>query len=411
MNSNILESKNSLAHWLFLIVLVSSGPCMALMFTALGPVLPAIAEHFGNRGIDGSLVAQLVMTMPGIGMVVGGWLTGWIGDKLGPRRLLYLMLVLYGGAGVLGAYVDRIDVLLLSRLIVGIAACGVGTATLVLIGQRYHGVARAKILGYQGGAGAFFGVASLLVAGRVAESSDWRAPFSLYLFSFLILIAAMISLRQAGESEHEAPDLEALAEVSPSSWHTIRHLWLLYGMIIVVMIAHFTNAVQIAFLLAKDGVASPVTQSLVLSASAVANASSSWAYGWVRSVIGAKWTFRTGLFLMAVGYIFISCTSGAPFTAVGSAIAGVGSGVLLPHLLYLLLDHAPEKMRARAGGLFYSAVYLGDFLNPVVVAPIRYIVGIHGVFLVMGILVALGLIWEFFLFSKPKTGIGPYPNG
>lgn len=384
---------------------------MALMFTALGPVLPAIAEHFGNRGIDGSLVAQLVMTMPGIGIVVGGWLTGWIGDKLGPRHLLYLMLALYGGAGVLGAYVDRIDVLLFLRLIVGISACGVGTATLILIGQRYQGVARARILGYQGGAGAFFGVASLLVAGRVAESSDWRGPFALYLFSFFILIAAAVSLGRTEESRHDTADPGVPTEAGPSSWRIIRHLWPLYGMIIVVMIAHFTNAVQIAFLLSKDGVSSPVTQSLVLSASAVANASSSWAYGWLRSVIGPHWAFRAGLFLMAAGYLLIGCTSGAPFTALGSAVAGVGSGVLLPHLSYLLLDSAPVDMRARAGGLFYSFVYIGDFLNPVVATPIRYVAGIHGVFLVMGILVALGLMCEYFSSTRSKLKFGLTQTG
>ncbi|HQR03068.1 MAG: MFS transporter [Proteobacteria bacterium] len=384
-----------LYHWITLLILISSGPCMALMFTALGPVLPAIATHFATPSLDGALAAQLVMTMPGVGIIIGGWLTGWLGEKVGPRVLLLSMLLTFGLAGTGGAYVERIDLLLGLRLLVGIAACGVGTATLALISQRYHDAARARILGYQGGAGAFFGVASLLIAGRVAESGGWRAPFSLYGLGFILLVLAFMVRSQFRRGDVSTVQEDSSTHTSASSWQVIKVLWRTYLLIMIVMVAHFTNAVQIAFLLTADGTTSPVLQSIVLASSAITNASSSWSYGWVRDRIGGAWTFRIGLALMAIGYILIGVTSGIAFTATGSALAGIGSGVLLPHLLYLLLQKAPDELRTRAGGLFYTAVYLGDFMNPLVVAPVRMAFGIHGVFVVIGALIAAGVAYGY----------------
>src|SRR5579871_4362599 len=73
-----------LRDWTAIFVMLSSAPAMALSFTAIAPVLQLIAAHFGPGGqpaltiplagiaIDGPLFAQLISTLPSVGLFLGG---------------------------------------------------------------------------------------------------------------------------------------------------------------------------------------------------------------------------------------------------------------------------------------------------------------------------------------------------
>jgi sugar phosphate permease len=50
----------------------------------------------------------------------------------------------------------------------------------------------------------------------------------------------------------------------------------------------------------------------------------------------------------------------------------------------MLITRAGPNARGRAAGLGYTARYLGDFANPVIVAPLAVAVGLHGAFVVLG---------------------------
>src|SRR5262245_41039515 len=67
-----------------LVPLLSSGAFLALMYTAVSPVLAGMVMQFGV-GSDAMLAAQLFMTMPSIGMMAGGLASGWLVARTGGR--------------------------------------------------------------------------------------------------------------------------------------------------------------------------------------------------------------------------------------------------------------------------------------------------------------------------------------
>jgi len=69
----------------------------------------------------------------------------------------------------------------------------------------------------------------------------------------------------------------------------------------------------------------------------------------------------------------------------GFAVMGIGAGLIEATSALLILSRAPERLRARAVGLLLSAVFLGQFLNPLIVDPLRTSLGIHGAFLAVSI--------------------------
>jgi dipeptide/tripeptide permease len=58
----------------------------------------------------------------------------------------------------------------------------------------------------------------------------------------------------------------------------------------------------------------------------------------------------------------------------------------------MLLQRAAPEVRGRAAGFMYSAVFLGDFINPLVITPLRTGLGIHHAFLVVAGVLAMGAV-------------------
>lgn len=360
-----------------LVVLLASSPCAALMYTALTPILPQLATHLGGN-VSGAVTAQLVMAMPGIGLMLGGPLTGWGVERIGARPLLLVAFAAYALAGSAGLYLDSAPALLASRVLLGVAAAGIGTATLTTLGQYMSGARRAQLVGYQMAFGAMTGLVSMLASGRIAELAGWRAPFAFYLLPLAMLALAVWTM-PAATRQH-------VATVAASP---LRQLWRLYLLAVPLYAAVFVTSTQAVFVLAANGVTRPGQQAPIIALAALFNAVGAWHYGRVRGWLGLDWTLRLSLLLMASGHLLLAVSQTSVEVGFGCALAGLGAGLVVPHLMNRVLDRAPEATRGRAIGLLYSAQYLGSFLNPMLFAPFTALWGIHAAIAISGALLLL----------------------
>ena len=373
---------------LLMVVLLCSNCCMGLMFTAVGPVLPALMGAFGTQG-DGALNAQLIMTTPGVGIILAGAPVGWLTQRFGPERVVRWALLGFALSGTVGMLLHSLPAFLATRFLLGVSAVAIATATLALVGDRFHDEARAKVLSWQAAAGAAFGFLSLLVSGAVAEAFGWRASFGLYGLGLLVLACALASLPlRPVRAPLVRQDGGAGSPTSGSLWP----LWPVFLLIVVIFIAVFMNAVQVSFLLAADGFTSPSVQSWVMAAGALSNSAGAMSYGWIRPRLGARWTFAGCLACMGAGFVLLGIGGGLPLKLAGLALSSLGAGCVGPYVGNLLLDRAEPAVRARAAGLLYSATFVGDFLNPLAMLPLRQAFGIHAAFVIVGALCAAGAL-------------------
>jgi hypothetical protein len=63
--------------------------------------------------------------------------------------------------------------------------------------------------------------------------------------------------------------------------------------------------------------------------------------------------------------------------------------MLAPHFIRIVLNGAPAEARGPAVGLAFTAIYLGDLLNPFVIHPLAVAIGLHHAFLLVGAIVAV----------------------
>jgi MFS family permease len=118
--------------------------------------------------------------------------------------------------------------------------------------------------------------------------------------------------------------------------------------------------------------------------------------------LGIRASYSIPAFLLGTGCMLIGLSHDALLPTIGAGLTGTGAGWLIPHLSRLILGRSPASARGRAVGLFYSAIYLGDLLNPFVVRPFALAFGIHRTFFLIGSVVAVSALQIFIPKRRPR---------
>jgi MFS family permease len=374
-------------------VMVSGGWWMALIFTAIAPVLSAMSDELGGAS-GGYWIGQLTMTVPDIGIIAGGPIAGLLVERYSARMLLFFSLALYAVSGAAGLFVDDGTTMLGTRLLLGFAGAGIATSTTALIGNRFEGETRVRALAYWSGVGAAGGVVSVFLAGQIAHvTGGWHSPFSLYPMAVIVLAVGIVAL----PARRQAAVAKAVREPVPS----IKPLIPLYLGMIPLYVATFMTGVQISFLLSADAVTDPVTQSWVIGTASAGSVLGAFAFSWLRPRFGARVTLLAIIGLLAAGNIVMPLTYAPVIIAIGAAMNGMGGGMANPHFSAVLIERAPLAARGRAIGLLFTTMFFGEFLNPFVVTPLANILGIHGAFFAVSAI--LGAIWIGVALYRGKT--------
>jgi MFS family permease len=345
--------------WVIVIVVTFSAMFLAMVFTTVAPVLPKVAEYYGG-GAHGAFVAQWLLTTPSIGIIVGGPLSGWIIERFGARRTLLSCLVVFALSGAAVLFLKSSTGLLISRLPLGLAAVGQLTAAVTIVGTRYSGPLRGRIVGLQSAFATGGSVLLVLAAGRLAEVGGWRVPSLLYVLAVPILILGLILFPRDRPRERfaERRPRNGLLPLAPA-----------YFLVAATMMITFIATSQVPLLLGDAGTTDAQTLSMVLGLSTFAIAVGSIGYSRLRSLVGPGWTLVVALGFLAAGLFGLSLAQGLETVAAGSFVLGLGGGILTPYFSHYILDQAPEAVRGRALGLLFSAQFAGPILNSILIAP------------------------------------------
>ncbi len=372
-------------EWMAVVVMLSGGLMLALVVAAMSPVTHDVAAYFAGKR-DGDLVAQMIVTVPSVGVIVGGLFCGWLVGLFGAKRFLLTALAVFGFAGSAGLYLDDAMLLLVSRFVLGLATSGIVTAMITLISEHFTAEARSRILGYQSATGAASGVAVILLAGQIGEWGGWRAPFALYLIAFVALAlgavylpASRIRVRTREKSE-------------PVDWSALIRLWPIYLLIIPMFVAVYMPNIQVSFLLRDDGIIRPTTQSYVILSGAVTVALAALTYGRLRTRISAAQIMLACFVFQGAGILIMGLSHQAALTALGCGVLGIGTGISNPLISDLIVAKTSLAMRGPAIGFSYTARYSGDFLNPWIVHPLGLMLGLHMAFFWVGAAFLAGVV-------------------
>ena len=357
-------------------VAVAGPSLISLVPMAVAPALPAMAERFAHGG-DGALFAQMVMAVPALMIIVAASLSGFLAERMGRRTVLLSALLLYALAGLACLFVPDSRTLIAARLVLGFAAGAIMTSSLSLVADFPPGPVRDRVLGFASAGAAFMAVLALTLGGVLVEAFGWRGPFILYALSLPILAVAV----HAVQSQVRSP-----SDPKAGRRRVLPLLWPVYLLTLVLTVGLFMPGIQGPFLLQVEGITNAATQGMILASYSLTAAVVAACYGRIAGMLSMRARIAVAALGLGLGGMAMALLHGGPLTlALGCAITGAGAGLVEPVTVSLVLQRAPVALQTRAIGLLLSAVFLGQFLNPLVVNPLRSSLGIHGAFIAVGV--------------------------
>lgn len=375
----------------FSLVLLS-GVAASMVYSALAPILPLLASHFdAASGGRGELAAQLGMTMPSLGIILGGAMSGTIVARFGLRRVILFSLIGFGGFGVSGGLLHDIWSFCATRLALGVCGALLTTACVTLLANLYEDKARLKMVGYWKAAMTLSAIPTTIGAGLIADFAGLPAVFGMFAV-FAIPALALAYFATPRRSVRTAPAL-AGAATPVGLWR----LWPVLLMILGLHIAIMSGSFQIPFALAQMGTGSATAISLIMSAGAVLGGAGSVLSGHLQARFGQARVLWSGVLVLASGVLLVGVAPTLAFIVAGACLMGLATGLCLPFYVTLTLCRVAPDQHSSAIGWVQVSMYLGAFLNPIVLAPVRAAVGPQGVFLTIGLLLvfALGISFAF----------------
>lgn len=351
---------------------------------AVSPALPAMALHFGGGG-DGELAAKLVMASPALATAIISPFVGLIAQRIGFRFCLLAALALFAASGAAGMVLTSIEPLIASRIAMGVAGAFIGTITIAMTGL-FEPRIRDRLIGFASALGGGASILALSLGGALVDAIGWQAPFALYLVGIPAFLAAWYAARLR-------PGAPPPANAQGADREGLRFGRLLpvYLLMLVMAVGFFTPGIQGPFLLAERGIASAATQGMLLSFFAGASAVTSGCFGFIRPLLGERWIKALMLLMIGAGLFGLSIANSLPWMAASLLFAGIGAGLSTPQVTAMVLERVQPPLHAHAVGGLYAAIFLGQFLNPILLDPIRAQLGMTAMFSAFGMaLVAAG---------------------
>lgn len=377
-----------------------AGPALiSLVPMAMAPALPAMAAHFAE-GRDGAFFAQIVMAVPALMIIVAASLSGFLAERVGRRAVMLTALVLYVVAGLACAVAPNAGTLIAARLVLGFAAGAVMTASMSLVADFPAGRERDRVLGYASASAALMAVLALTAGGALVQAFGWRGPFALYALGLPVLAVAFTAV-----SGPAAP-----VRLGGGKTRVLPLLWPVYLLTVVLTIGLFMPGIQAPFLLQAEGVTNAATQGLILASYSLTAAVVAALYGRIASTIGMRGRIALAALGLGTGCLVMATLHGGVASlALGCIVTGAGAGLVEPVTVSLALQRSPQPLHTRAIGLLLSFVFLGQFLNPLLIDPVRALLGIHGAFIAVGgvfaVLAALAFLGGMGRLANPGSEI------
>lgn len=354
---------------------VAQRPPLALVFavtvsgilatTLVSAPLPDILRHFDVSPSATGLV-NAASALPG---VVLAPVIGLLADRFGRRRVLLPCLVAFGMFGLASGLAPSFPLLLLFRLGQGFGAAGLINLAVVIIGDFWGGLDRARIIGYNAAVLTVSLAIFPAVGGVLAQLGGWRLAFAPYAVALVTagFVLTRLPHDHAGRRTDRrlATQLRDAADVLRTPLIVTS---LVYGFILFVLLFALLLTV-LPVLLADEFGLQPAARGMVFASPAALSTVVALSLGKLRHRFGAGRLLIAATAIFAVSFALVGLAPNLGVLLVGVTMYGIGEGLSIPTLQDVVAGSAPDESRGAVVAVWVSAVRLGQFAGLVIGGP------------------------------------------
>jgi MFS family permease len=142
-------------------------------------------------------VGVWLMNTQMVGLLLGGVVWGWIGDKKGRKAALFGSILCYSVATLANAYVTNVPMYALLRFVSGFGLAGEVGAAMTIAAE----ITPAKYRTYGTAAISLLGVVGSLLASYVGAMLPWRTAFLIAGIAGVVLLCIRVSMKETAMFE------------------------------------------------------------------------------------------------------------------------------------------------------------------------------------------------------------------
>ncbi|KPH99405.1 MFS transporter [Streptomyces sp. NPDC086989] len=182
-----LKPKAGTKEWIGLGVIVLVTLLVSVDVSVLGFAIAPLSEDISPTA------SQLLWIMDIYSFVLAGTLVtvGWLGDRIGRRKLLLIGAALFGVASALAAFSTSPEMLIASRALLGLAASTLTPTSLALIRNMFHDAKERKTAIAAWGGTLTSGAAIGPVVGGLLLNNFWWG--SVFLINTPVMVLVLLS--------------------------------------------------------------------------------------------------------------------------------------------------------------------------------------------------------------------------
>lgn len=318
---------------------------------AIAPALGVIRSHFTGQS---PLLIQLIVSLPALFIILTNLVFPLLCRLMKTRTLALTGLLLYVIAGAGAFFVDNIWVLLTFRALMGVSVGMIMPLSTGLLAYYFPPEEQAGLMGLSAAMNQMGGVVATFLAGLLASVS-WNYAFLVYLLGLIAMILVALFLPNERLSGRGGISLSLLKRFHPS----------VVGMFLV-MVLFFIYPTN--FALTASGSLSEMGVTLVMVGLDVVAFLAGLVFGTMMKRFASQMKYAAPLGSMA-GYLCLAAGGGLVLLLLGSALIGIANGIGVPYLNTIGSVKAGKEAATTVMPLLCAALYLGQFLSPLIVSP------------------------------------------
>jgi MFS family permease len=353
---------------LLLLAMTTSMSNVAIVTT-----LPHLKEYFTS--IDNiEFYSRLMLTLPSLAIAILAPILGHFIFRFGKKKSVLIALFFFSLFGTAGLYLNSIESLLISRALFGLCVATLMIVSTSLVGDYFKEHNRHKFMGYQSAFMALGGV-FFVIGGGFLSDINWRFPFAIYFVGVVLLPLVFVNLKEI-KIENTQEEL---------SINIGENMIFVYFLAFIYMLLFFILPTQIPFLLIEKFDASGKMAGTIIATAFFCNALGAIAFSKLKTKLNYVYIYLLGITLIALGFSIVGVINNIYFFFITSPILGFAGGIMMTNVTAWMLSKTSHQKRVKSSGYFTSAIFLGQFLSPIVFHPLLDFVEIQDFFLIIGL--------------------------
>lgn len=323
---------------------------------AVAPALNTIQDYFSD--VNQTLV-QMIISVPALFI----FLTNTIFPKLckifKSKELVLAGLILYIVCGCAAGLFDNIFMVLIFRALVGVGVGIIMPLSTGLLSFYYTRDKQDKLMGYSSAMNQMGGVIATLLSGLLAEIS-WRASFLAYLMGLLSIVLCILFL----------PNEKISSNSAKKESGSFKKYYMFVITMFVLMFTFFTYPSSFAIETAKEGLIPSHYVAIIMSGMDFVAFFGGLSYVHIKKHLGATTKIITPV-LFFTGYVMLFFVGGWIGALIGSACIGFANGLGIPFIMSTAGQKAGRSAATTVMPLLSMALYLAQFVTPMILAAIN----------------------------------------